>query len=98
MPARGTYQISGDASSLTVLAVGVDAQELLTAIAGKVDMALVVDDTVSRKITINILNQPAKALINSIVSAYGLSSADVSGVTMISEGIPRSPSSYRDGR
>lgn len=92
--ARGTYQITGDATDLTVTAVGVDAQELLTAIAAKANLPLVMDDTVSRKITINILHRPAKALISSIVSAYGLSSAEVNGVTMISEGIPRSPSSY----
>ncbi|HEX8463521.1 MAG TPA: hypothetical protein VF627_02800, partial [Abditibacterium sp.] len=32
--------------------------------------------------------------ISSIAGAYGLAAADVEGVTLISEGIPRSPSSY----
>src|SRR5687768_14634853 len=33
LPARGTYKITGNAQALSVFAVGVDAQELFTAIA-----------------------------------------------------------------
>lgn len=94
LPARGTYEISGDDQALSVFAVSADAQELLTALAEKAGLRLVVDDTVSRRITVNILRKPARQIIGDIVSAYGLSTADVDGVTMISEGIPRSPSSY----
>ncbi len=94
LPARGTYQITGDDAALSVFAVSADAQELLTALAEKAGLRLVVDDTISRRITVNILHKPARQIIGDIVSAYGLSTADVDGVTMISEGIPRSPSSY----
>lgn len=94
LPARGTYQVTGNATALSVFAVSVDAQELFTALASKANLRLVVDDTVSRKLTVNILNKPARQVVGDIVSAYGLSVADVDGVTMISEGIPRSPSSY----
>ncbi len=94
LPARGVYEITGAAPSLSVFAVGVDAQELFTAIADKANLRLVMDDIVSRSITINIPTKPARQIVDDIVSAYGLSVAEVGGVTMISEGIPRSPSSY----
>ncbi len=79
---------------MSVFAVGVDAQELLTALADRAQMSLLVDDTVSRKLTVNFVDRPARAIIQSIARSYGLSAADVNGVTMISEGIPRSPGSY----
>lgn len=94
LPAKGTFTLTAKDELLSVFAVSTDAQELLTAIAGKADLRLVVDDSISRKITLNLENKPAKAIIETIVSAYGLSSAEVDGVIMISEGIPRSPSSY----
>lgn len=94
LPGRGTFRLGGSGARFSVFAVSVDAQELFTAIAQRADLRLVVDDTVSRRLTVNILNKPARAIVEDIVSAYGLSSADVEGVTMISEGIPRSPSSY----
>ena len=94
LPGRGTYTVSGTANSLSVFSVAVDAQELFTAIADKANLRLVVDDTVSRAITVNLLNRKALQIVDDIVSAYGLSSAEVGDVTMISEGIPRSPSSY----
>lgn len=94
LPARGTYTVTGEATNLSVFAVGVDAQELLTAIASKANLKLVIDDTVSRRLTVNILNKPVRQVVDDIVSAYGLSAAEFNGVLMISEGIPRSPSSY----
>ena len=71
-----------------------DAAELLTTIAARAGLALVVDDTVSRRITISVKDRPAREIISSIAGAYGLAAADVDGVTLVSEGIPRSPSSY----
>jgi len=94
LPDRGTYRITGDATRLSVFAVSVDAPELFTAIASRADLPLLVDDSVSRRITINLKDRPAREAITDICSAYGLSVADVDGITMISEGIPRSPSSY----
>ncbi len=94
LPARGTLEVTGTAESLSVFAVGVDAPEILTAIAARAGLKLVVDDTVSRRITIAVKNKPAREVVASIVGAYGLASADVEGVTLVSEGIPTSPSSY----
>ncbi|BDI30395.1 hypothetical protein CCAX7_24460 [Capsulimonas corticalis] len=94
LPKRGSYSVTGTADRVTVSAVGVDAQELFTALAAKTNLPLVIDDTVSRRLTINIIDRPAREVVEDIVSAYGLSSATVDGVIMISEGIPRSPSSY----
>jgi type II secretory pathway component GspD/PulD (secretin) len=79
---------------MSVFAIGVDAQELFTALADKADLRLAIDDSVSRRITVNLRDRTAQKIIDDIVGAYGLSSAVVEGVTMISEGIPRSPSSY----
>lgn len=94
LPARGTLEVTGTADSLSVFAVSVDAPEILTTIAARAGMKLVVDDTISRRITIAVKNKPAREIISSIAGAYGLAAADVEGVTLVSEGIPRSPSSY----
>ena len=79
---------------MSVFAVSVDAPQLLTAIAARADLKLVVDDTVSRLITISVNDRPAREIISSIAGAYGLATAEVGGVTLVSEGIPRTPSSY----
>ena len=94
LPQRGTLEVSGDAQSMSLFAVSVDAPKLLTAIAARADLKLVVDDTVSRLITISVKNKPAREIIASIAGAYGLAAAEVGGVTLVSEGIPRTPSSY----
>jgi len=86
--------VTGTAESLSVFAIGVDAPEILTAIAARANMKLVVDSTVSRRITISVKNRPAREIVSSIAGAYGLAAADVEGVTLISEGIPTSASSY----
>ncbi|RYX81902.1 type II secretion system protein GspD [bacterium] len=94
LPSRGTLEISGTADSMSVFAVSVDAPEILTAIGGRAGLKIVVDDTISRRITIAVKNKPAQEIIASIAGAYGLAAAEVEGVTLVSEGIPRSPSSY----
>lgn len=94
LPARGAYELSGNAAKLSVFAVSADAPELFTAIAARSNLSVVVDEAVSRRITINLTDQPARKVLEEIANAYGLSVAEVGGVLMISEGIPRSPSSY----
>ncbi len=93
-PTRGTLKIEGEGDTLSVFAVGIDAAELLTAIASRAGLKLVVDETVSRKITLSVKDKPAREIISSIAGAYGLAAAEVEGVTLISEGIPRTASSY----
>ncbi len=87
-------QIVPAAHGWTLHAVGVDAEELLTAFAAKAQLQILIDDTVKRKITIHLLDKPALDVLNIIVDAYGLSMAAVDGVYIISEGIPNSPSTY----
>ena len=94
LPSRGEMKVTGDAASMSVFAISVDAPKLLTAIAARADLKLVIDDTVSRLITISVSDKPAREIITSIAGAYGLAAADVGGVTLVSEGIPRTPSSY----
>jgi type II secretory pathway component GspD/PulD (secretin) len=66
-------------------------------------VGIIVDDTVgrregdkftSRQITLNLTNKKVTEIIEYICTAYGLSHAAVGKVFMISEGIPKNPSSY----
>lgn len=78
----------------TVHAVSVDAHELLTTFAAQAHLQLIVDDALRRRVTIRLVDKTATEILDAIVDAYGFSSAVVDGVYIISEGIPRSPSSY----
>lgn len=95
---RATTAFAGDyrrcRGSFPVFAVSVDAQELLTRLARETGIRLIVDDTVRRTVTINLVNMPITRILEIIAAAYGLSYREVNGIFMISEGIPRSPSSY----
>ena len=93
-PEEQSLQIVPTAHGWTIHAVGVDADELLTSFAAKAQLQILIDDTVKRQITINLLDKPALDVLNIIVDAYGFSMAEVDGVYFISEGIPNSPSSY----
>ncbi len=81
-------------NGVSVFAVGVDAHELFTRLAQATGFRIIVDDTIKRSITINLLNKKATEILDSIVSAYGFSCKQVNGIFMVSEGIPKSPSSY----
>jgi type II secretory pathway component GspD/PulD (secretin) len=94
LPERGMLRIEGTRDDASVFAVGADAQELFTALAARTGLKLVVDDAVSRRITVNIRGRNARRIVDDIAGAYGLSAADVEGIVLVSEGIPRSPSSY----
>jgi len=78
----------------TVYAVNVNAHELLTTFATDAHLPLIVDDTVKRNLTINVVDKPAREVLQVIVDAYGFSWAEVEGVHIISQGMPRTPSSY----
>jgi len=78
----------------TVYAVNVNAHELLTTFAAQAHLPLIVDDTVKRSLTINVVDKPEREVLQVIVDAYGFSWAEVEGVHIISEGMPRTPSSY----
>jgi type II secretory pathway component GspD/PulD (secretin) len=93
-PAEQVLTIRPSAHGWTVHAVNVDAHELLTAFARQAGLRLIVDDTVNRRITIHIADRPAEQVLSLIVDAYGFSSAQVNGIYVVSEGIPKNPSSY----
>ena len=94
LPERGTYRIEGDAENMSVYAVGVDAAELLTAIASKSSLQVLVDDAVSRRLTVSIAGRPARQIVSDVAAAYGLGIGDIDNTLMISEGIPRAAGSY----
>ena len=93
-PAETPLQIDPSPHGWTIHAVNVDAHELFTTFAAQAHLQLIVDDTVKRQITIHIVDKPARDMLNIIVDAYGFSCAEVDGVFIISEGTPKSPSSY----
>ncbi|MHB0937233.1 MAG: type II secretion system protein GspD [Armatimonadota bacterium] len=78
----------------TIHAVSVDAHELLTTFAAKAHLQLIVDDALKRRITIHIVDKPALEVLKVVVDAYGFAWAEVDGMHIVSEGMPRSPSSY----
>jgi len=87
-------EIQPSARGWTLYAINIDAHELLTAFAAQAHLPLIVDDTVKRRLTINIVDKPEREVLQVIVDAYGFSWAEVEGVHIISQGMPRTPSSY----
>ncbi|MFQ5811042.1 MAG: type II secretion system protein GspD, partial [Armatimonadota bacterium] len=93
-------RITVNDEGVSVFAVNVNAHELLTTLAAKTGIRLIVDYTIDqgrsapRTITVNLRNREVQDIIDHIVAAYGLSCRAVDGVCMISEGIPRHASSY----
>ena len=87
-------EIEPSAHGWTLHAINIDAHELLTAFAAEAHLPLIVDDTVKRTLTINIVDKPEREVLQIIVDAYGFSWAEVEGVHIVAEGMPRTPSSY----
>lgn len=89
-----TLEITTGDDGVSLFAVSVDAHELLMALAEKTGHRVIVDDTVKRTITVNLRNRSCQEIIDNIVAAYGFACRTVDGVCMVSEGIPKKPSSY----
>lgn len=81
-------------AGVSLFAVSADAHKVLTTLGRETDTRIIVDDTVDRTITVNLTERTVAEIINEIASAYGLSASQVEGVWMVSEGIPKNPSSY----
>jgi type IV pilus assembly protein PilQ len=77
-----------------LLAVNADAHKLLTELAGKAGLHVVVDDTVKRKITVNLSRKKPEEILQYIADAYGLACSKVEGIWLVSEGMPKNPSTY----
>ncbi len=88
-------EIAVHPSGVTVHAVNVYAHRFFTRLAEKTKLQLIVDDAIKdRKVTVHLADMSPEEVINYVVSAYGFSCKCVNGIHMISEGIPRKPSSY----
>jgi len=92
--AEDPVEISIEPNGVSIFADGVDAQELFVKLAKATGLKIMIDDTVKRTITVNMIEKKATEIIDSICSAYGLASKQINGVYMVSEGIPKTPSSY----
>ena len=96
-------QITVNENGISIHAVAVQADELFTMLARQAGVGIIVDDTVgrrdagkftSRKLTVHLTNRKITEVIENICAAYGLSHSRMGDVFMISEGIPKNPSSY----
>jgi len=79
---------------VSLFAVNADAHQLLSELARETGLAIIVDDTVDRKVTLNLVDKQPREILATIVDTYGLSFAEVDEIFILSEGIPNSPSSY----
>lgn len=93
-PAPPKLQITSGPGGWTIHAVSVDAQELFMAFAAEAHLPLLIDDSVKRKITIHLVDKSQAEVISTIIDAYGFSCAEVEGVNIVSEGMPKTASSY----
>ncbi|MBI3944858.1 MAG: type II secretion system protein GspD [Armatimonadetes bacterium] len=92
--AERRLEITVGPDGVSLFAVAADAHEVFTQLGEKASLRIIIDDTVNRKITVRLSNRKPKEVVDSIAAAYGLAASEVSGIFMISEGIPRNPSSY----
>ncbi len=93
-PPQDPIQITSGPEGVSLFAVSADAHELFTRLARETGFKIIVDDTIRRNITVNLVNKKVSEILDHIVGAYGFSSRQVNGIFMVSEGIPKSPSSY----
>ena len=90
----GSLDIQVTEKGVRLFAVNADAHALFTQLAEKTNLQLIVDDSVKRSITINLVDKQPREAIDYIVAAYGFSFSEVEGILIVSEGIPKNPSSY----
>jgi type II secretory pathway component GspD/PulD (secretin) len=90
------YELAIEATpeGISAYAVACDAHLFFATLARETGLRMIVDDTVKRKLTVNFTHAKVTDIITDIVTAYGLACSEVDGIFMVSEGIPRSPSSY----
>jgi type II secretory pathway component GspD/PulD (secretin) len=102
-PAPPPFSVTMTDKGICVYAEAAQADELLGTLARVAGVGIIVDDTVGRRegdkftsrlLTINLTNKNVDEIIGYICTAYGLSHSHVGNVYMISEGIPKNPSSY----
>jgi len=89
-----TLEIEVGAKGVSLHAVNADAQLVFARLAEETGLQIVVDDVVSRKITTRLRDMSASEIVDYLVAGYGLSGLQQDGLFMISEGIPKRPSTY----
>ena len=92
--AKAPIVVSVSEGGMSVFAVNADAHDVFSKIAAAAGLPLIVDDAAQGQITINIVDKQPKEIIELLVDAYGLSFSEVANVYVISEGMPKKPSSY----
>lgn len=89
-----TLTVKAGPEGVSVYAVNADAHDVFSKLAAATGLPMIVDDTVQGQVTLNITNKQPKDIIALLVDAYGFSYSEVEGVTIVSEGVPKRPSSY----
>jgi type II secretory pathway component GspD/PulD (secretin) len=94
---KPSLSVSMSDKGMSVFAVNADAHDVFSKVAAAAGLPLIIDDTVQGNITINIVNKQPKDIIALLVDAYGFSFSEVNKVYVVSEGVPKKPSSYMLG-
>ena len=71
-----------------------NAHEVLGRLAQATGLKLIVNDTVSDRLTLTLRNRTPEEILEAVATAYGLALEKVNGVYMVSSGVPDNPASY----
>lgn len=94
LPEGTSVEVRVGEDGVSVFADNADAHEVFVRLAKATGLRIMVDDTVRRSVTLNLVGKKPTEALDAIASAYGLACKLVGTVFMVSEGIPRGPSSY----
>ena len=90
-----TTTLEFENGNLTLRAVRADIHQLVAGIAQKAGIAVAVDDSVSRRVSLNLAGVSPLAALRAIAAANGLAMAEVNGITVLSEGQPTDLATYQ---
>ena len=91
----GLVSVTADQGRLTVRAVKADIHKVVAEVAKQGGLAVAVDDAVQHQVSLNLESAQPLDVIKGIAAGYGLALSVVSGVYMLSEGVPTDLSTYR---
>lgn len=91
----GTFEVTEANGLISVKAVKASIHQVVAEIARKSGICVAVDDAVKHDISLNLLDRKPLDVINGIAAGYGLALSAVSGVYMLSEGVPADLPTYR---
>ncbi len=81
-------------TNITLSAESADAHEVLITLGMRTGTAIVVDDSVNRRLTVFLTLPTARDIVAAIARAYGLSAVERGGIITVTEGIPSRPAIY----